>query len=127
MKAIFAALIAFCIFSCSKSSDERSITVDVNTCTDVSMGKGLKVCFDTLLEDSRCPANTICVWQGAARAQFRVFTGQQIHTIWLSTIDMGPHYKTDTTLAGYHLKLVNILPYPGTAPGNPVAVLKVSP
>ena len=74
----------------------------------------LKLCYDSLIEESRCPANANCVWQGVAKARFRFFINDQEHAFYLSTLNFSTQYKIDTMIGGYTLKLVDIYPYPGT-------------
>ena len=117
---VFVFTLAFFI-SCKKEtiSTDVDITVSLDNCAEqTSDTVQYRLCFDSLLEDSRCAINTNCVWQGAAKAKFRFMVGSQEHVVRLSTIDMAPYYSTDTTVAGYHLKLINILPYP-VYPNNP--------
>ena len=116
MKTLLTIILLVILFSCKKETTTTTtsdITATLGNCkTQSCENKNYEICFDSLLEDSRCPINANCIWQGVARAKFRFKTGSQEHIIRLSTLTMAPHYAMDTTVAGFHLKLVNILPYP---------------
>jgi hypothetical protein len=120
MKLFLIAFILVIFFSCSKEQTEtETISVALNNCSEQPLDvQSYLLCFDSLVEDSRCPDNAVCIWQGVAKAKFRFNVNSQEHVVTLSTLNMAPNYTRDTTVAGYHLKLVNILPYP-LNPNNP--------
>lgn len=105
--------------SCSKSGDKRlkegTIELTLHESADGSLnGDRVKLGFDAVVSDSRCPANAICIWQGAATATFSFTKNGSNHRFNLSTITMEPNYKKDTIIAGYKIEFINLLPYPGT-------------
>lgn len=74
---------------------------------------GIKIEFEEVLEDSRCPVNVQCVWAGQARVKVNV-----------SSVDM-PEESLDLIVGkkekdvlcvadGYVLKAMNLNPYPDT-------------
>ena len=114
---LFTTLTAF-VNSCSKSGDkfrEGTIELKISECEDGRIaGNDLKLCFDAVVSDSRCPANAMCIWQGAATATFSFTKNGATHRFDLSTITMKPNYTKDTIIAGYKIELINLSPYPGT-------------
>ena len=114
---LFTTLTAF-VNSCSKSGDkfkEGIIELKLSDCESGSIsGDDLKLCFERVVTDSRCPANAVCVWQGAATATFSFTKNGDIHRFDLSTITMQPNYTKDTVIAGYKIEFINLSPYPGT-------------
>lgn len=67
------------------------------------------ICFDSVLTDSRCPENLICIWAGEAVARFR-FKIYKKDPIW---IDL--HTGTiDTVINEYKFSFIDLLPYPNT-------------
>jgi len=122
--------------SCSKSGDKRlaegTIELKLHESAEGSLnGDKVKLGFDAVVSDSRCPANAICVWQGAATATFSFSKNGSNHRFNLSTITMEPNYKQDTIISGYKIEFINLLPYPGTftppAPDSDVkAELKIT-
>ena len=114
---IFTTLTAF-VNSCSKSNNkfrEGTIELKLSDCEAGNFaGDDLKLCFDAVVSDSRCPANVVCIWQGAATASFSFTKNGKTHHFNLSTIKMQPNYTKDTVIAGYKIEFINLSPYPGT-------------
>ena len=131
---LFTTLTAF-VNSCSKSGNkfkEGTVELKLSECENGNIaGDDLKLCFNAVVSDSRCPANVVCVWQGAATATFSFTKNGDTHRFDLSTITMKPNYSKDTVIAGYKIEFINLLPYPGTftppAPDNQIkAELKIT-
>ena len=114
--------------SCSKSDvkfKEGVLELPLTKCANGTITENkLSLCFDSLVSDSRCPANAICVWQGTAVARFSLTKNNETTSFVLSTLDMPPTYNKDTALLGYKIEFINLSPYPGTAP-TPVPVNKI--
>ena len=68
----------------------------------------LSVRFVELVEDSRCPTDTNCVWAGNARIKVQVRANGRSHDLTLDT--NGP--KQAATAEGYSIKLVRLTPAP---------------
>ena len=105
--------------SCSKSNNKRlaegTIELKLRESAEGRIeGDRVKLGFEAVVSDSRCPANAICIWQGSATATFSFTKNDNTHRFNLSTITMEPNYTKDTVLAGYKIELINLLPYPGT-------------
>ena len=105
--------------SCSKSGDKRlsegTIELKFNESASGNIkGDNVKLSFDALVSDSRCPANAMCIWQGAATATFTFTKNSHDNRFNLSTVTLPPNYTKDTIIAGYKIEFVNLLPYPGT-------------
>ena len=105
--------------SCSKSGDKRlregTIELKLHESAEGSIkGDRVKIVFEVVVSDSRCPANAMCIWQGAATATFSFTKNGDSHRFNLSTINMEPNYTKDTVIAGYKIEFIHLLPYPGT-------------
>lgn len=90
------------------------------------------------LEDSRCPAHTTCIRQGAAITALEILTPADARVVRLFIGDMMPqdsrnkrNLTADTLLINlkdkmpYLLILKDVLPYPGTSEDAPHAVLLI--
>lgn len=116
--------------SCSKSNNQRLeegiIELKLHESAEGRIGGDrVKLGFDAVVSDSRCPANAMCVWQGAATAAFSFSKNGDTHRFNLSTLTMKPQYTKDTVLAGYKIEFINLLPYPGTfTPPAPASQIK---
>jgi hypothetical protein len=72
-------------------------------------GKRNAICFDTVLTDSRCPENLVCVWAGEATVRFKFETcGKESSLVDLYT------GTNDTIINGYKFSFIDLLPYPNT-------------
>lgn len=105
--------------SCSKKDvelREGTIEIAVKRCGSGDIGgDNLRLCFDSLISDSRCPANAMCVWAGSALAKFSLAKNGESTSFNLVTLKYG-NYNKDTVLLGYKIEFVNLSPYPGTVP-----------
>ena len=114
---IFITLTAF-VNSCSKSGDklkEGTVELTLHECeSGIISNDNLKLCFEAVVSDSRCPANAMCIWQGTAVAKFSFTKNKDTHIFDLATINMALTYHKDTTIAGYKIEFINLSPYPGT-------------
>lgn len=89
-------------------------------------GSGLLIGFRAITQDSRCPSDVVCVWQGDASARVRLsadgrdFTSFDLHT----ALD-----PKAASFAGRTITLVAVEPYPNSAgaidPGRYVITLRV--
>ncbi len=62
------------------------------------------------IEDSRCPVDVTCVWQGTVLAKIQLKKESQdlgIHTIPMETME-----NSEQIFDGYYIRLTNIEPYP---------------
>ncbi|HET9825484.1 MAG TPA: hypothetical protein VFP87_09120 [Chitinophagaceae bacterium] len=72
----------------------------------------VQICFDSLLQDSRCPIGAMCVWQGTAVVRFGFTVNDSRANITLSTLNLPGSYHSDTTLMGYKIEFLNLQPFP---------------
>ena len=68
----------------------------------------LRIKFLSVIEDSRCPTDTRCVWEGNARISARVSKNGHTRTIELNTRGQNNAVIVD----GYSIKLVRLAPEP---------------
>ena len=103
---IMAATIG--IISCKKESvNDGKYTIKVNECTTAA-GENFTVCFDSLITDSRCPIDAICVWEGFALAKFSLHQNGNVIPFSLATRTFH-QYLQDTTINQVKIYLQNIL------------------
>lgn len=82
--------------------------------------------FLELLEDSRCPADVVCVWAGNAKIKIRVTKDGRSKVLELNSNlgDKAPAF------GGYTYKIKELTPYPRsniqTRPKDYVAVIEVA-
>ncbi len=121
-------------FSCNKSkqlndnllSKTGSSIIALNQCKQQTTSGTIRLCFDQLVSDSRCPRNARCIWQGVAVANFTFSVNNQPATFTLATNNSKPPYTSETTVQGYKIKLLNIFPYPGDQASEVQAEVEVT-
>jgi len=69
------------------------------------------ITFDSLLSESRCPVNVVCVWAGNASLHFTFSKDGEETGFNLNT---HPDFLNDTTISGYRISLLDVKPYPHT-------------
>jgi len=123
MKQIFSFLLVgiIVLFSGCKKTATKSgdiVSVEMEQCVQKLYGAdNLSLCLDELVEDSRCPTNANCVWQGVARLRFSMQLQNQSYRFVLSTSNVQP-FRTDTIIQQYRISLFQVKPYPGEASGG---------
>lgn len=114
--------------ACQKAgfTTEKEASVGLNECWQEATGKEtVSIYFDSLLQDSRCPIDANCVWQGVALVRLKLTLNRQLHTIELATRNKPP-FRTDTVLHQYRFSLLEVKPYPGgTTHEQPSVVVRI--
>ncbi|MCI0652979.1 MAG: hypothetical protein L0Y39_00665 [Methylococcaceae bacterium] len=110
LKHIFVIMAFFCLSAASAGP------ADVLIDKEFSLGIGqiarfgkarLVIQFKAVLEDSRCPANVVCVWAGNAKVEFEILDADgQNKTVILNTEEE----PKATTLKGHKLTLILLNP-----------------
>lgn len=108
-KALFI-LIVFIGFSCTNTDDgiQSVANLKVTDCFDKSENP-VKICLDSIFNDSRCPTGFDCVWGGDAVAAFTLTKNNVVRSFELHT---NSNFQNDTIIEGIAVKLLQITPYP---------------
>lgn len=110
----FALLLLLIAFSkCKKMhlADVNVQSVILHKCTSKS-AQG-HICFDSLLEDSRCPRGAVCVWSGTALIGVTFHETSRAHSFVMSLKGFPSlGYPADTAINGYRIIFTNLEPYP---------------
>jgi len=69
---------------------------------------GFSIKFVEMVEDSRCPTGTTCVWAGNAKVRIEVRSGRHSQTFELNNMTE----PTVVNYAGYDIKLTALTPKP---------------
>jgi hypothetical protein len=111
MKGLIAGLmlvLAFGVTPLSAAQRTESVRIQINKEKRFARS-GLRVRFVELIEDSRCPADTNCVWAGNARIKVRIAKNGRSEDI---VLDTNGTKQYATTADGYSIKLVGLTPAP---------------
>ena len=115
---IFAGVLAAIINSGCETELNLKSTLPLNDTiemanfeTKYNFENNLVLRMDSVLNDSRCPLNVICVWEGNAEVRF-LFTVDSIQTDFVLNTNDGNNFNSDTIIGGYCIKLLDLSPYP---------------
>ena len=88
--------------------------------TKFNFEQNLSLRMDSVLNDSRCPSNVVCVWEGNAEVRFLLRVDSVQTDFTLNTHGSG-RFNSDTLIGGYKIKLLSLSPYPE----DPVSIEQV--
>jgi hypothetical protein len=107
--AVTAIVVAACTQGSRKCGQDAVIT-----------GENLRLHFDEVLEDSRCPAQVECVWTGQARIAVVVHAAASTPITVAFNTNPAPGQNAQTAQVGeYKITLLSLEPYPQT-PEDPI-------
>ena len=130
IKILFFAPAILLMSNCktqTKSEPQKSdgiMTLGVNKKAIIPQSK-ISIEFTQIAEDSRCPIDVTCVWEGIAVADLTIKNGTESKQIQLATRDFQPKNVTKSIIyEGYEISLQEIKPYPGKTQENQSVTLK---
>jgi len=94
-------------------AQDPDLTVDLDTPFELSVGQvaevsGARIEFWNVAEDSRCPTDVQCVWEGRVKVELRLSGSNQIQTVQLSPVS-----GEDTVeFEGLQIRLLEVNPAP---------------
>ena len=113
MRTIFLTLILTFVFGgfvAAKAQTNQQVKVLINKQKIVTKDK-LTITFVSLIEDSRCPTDTNCIWAGNAKIKIQVGRGKTA----AKTFELNTNFDPQTiSFAGYKIKLVDLDPKPAS-------------
>ncbi len=102
--------LVFGIVGQSNAQTNQQFKLLVNRQKTVTKDK-VTVKFISVVEDSRCPESTNCVWAGNAKIRIKVSKSKGAS----KTFELNTNLKPQTVMfEGYEIKLVNLNPKPAT-------------
>lgn len=115
---IFSGILAAIMFMGCETDPEGTSTLPLNDTIEIAnfdtkynYENQISIRMDSVLSDSRCPSNVICVWEGNAEVRF-IFTEENLQTGFVLNTHGGSKFNTDTIISGYQIRLLNLSPYP---------------
>lgn len=69
--------------------------------------------FDSILSESRCPFDVVCVWGGNAAIQMTIGSRETKQEVSLNTAG-GENFPSEVDALGYHVALIELWPAPCT-------------
>jgi hypothetical protein len=126
MKYVFFLLTCFSLLVYAEYQDgyipdtETSIKASLGQAFNIKIGqeasissRQLTLKFLSVLEDSRCPQGTNCIWQGNGKVNIELtLTGQTSYVVELNT---ARSLKSEAKYLIYKVSLLDLQPYPSEA------------
>lgn len=95
-------------------------TITLRLGETVSLGvDGASVSFDRVVEDSRCPADAQCIWQGRVVVAGTLTLGGQATPFTLGTLEGFADAPASLAAGPFVLSIAAVEPYPATPDGIP--------
>lgn len=134
MRTLLSALLASFVLACANSkppaepNDDEPQTKVVPTNVEFTLRRGesasagggmLLVTFLAVGNDSRCPADVVCVWEGDAELRFRLASERSDAAALIDTLHTTLQPRAVSYL-GYTVTVKGLQPYPysSDAPGS---------
>lgn len=106
---ILGVLFSLLIFtSCNKDEQVKTLVLEEKLHIDqafVSADNSLKFTI-TEINDSRCPSDVVCVWQGEAAVKITV------ESPLAGTLELSTFHNQSDTLGTYIFQILEVTPYP---------------
>jgi hypothetical protein len=110
-KLLFATLIPLILVSaCAAQVPGKIILQPGESAT--SADNAITVTFIEILEDSRCPADVMCIWAGQVKVLIEVAYGTEIQQYTLTGHTLLEGDVNSITVGEYTITLVQVDPYP---------------
>ncbi|WP_373400242.1 hypothetical protein V8V91_12005 [Algoriphagus halophilus] len=74
----------------------------------------ISITFSKILEDSRCPENVVCIWQGLAELEVLIELEGKEEAYLLSTYPTFRNIPSEVQVKDYRFSLKEVSPYPNT-------------
>ncbi|MBQ0152527.1 MAG: hypothetical protein KBS61_06505, partial [Chryseobacterium sp.] len=133
-KIIISSCILLSVMNCQAQKEEKK-TEPKATSVENSIGNSItlvegenkflkdsnfSIKFKNIVEDSRCPEGSNCIWQGAAVADIELMgVATRPYHLKLATIDHeGKGYHKSGNFNGYSITMKNVTPYPSVKEGS---------
>lgn len=104
--SVFFALLIFT--SCNKDEQEKTLVLEEKFQIDqafVSSDNSLKFTI-TEINDSRCPSDVVCIWQGEAVVKIAVLAPLS------GNLELSTFHNPIDTLGNYIFEIIEVTPYP---------------
>jgi len=106
---------SFTTDSSAPGEESKSIEVKIEMGDTVDAGsEELRIGFLDVTEDSRCPANVVCVWAGRANILLGLVADDSMPVFHEVEFVGGAEGDGKVVAGGYSIEVVALNPYPGT-------------
>ncbi len=121
IKLLFCVPFLLLISNCKTQTSKTETSVTTNNIIAIGLNKQVKIPnskislqFKDIVEDSRCPVNVTCVWEGVAIIDIDAITDGQATNFKVATKDFLPKNAAKSfSFSGYKFTLTELKPQPG--------------
>lgn len=110
MKLLVTSIFATLVFGVFSAVSAAQVEVQIGHEKRVANG-GIRLKFVDMVEDSRCPSDTQCIWAGNAKITVSLSNGGRRPKIF--EINTGVKPQT-IVFAGYEIKITKLTPHPAS-------------
>ena len=108
----------------TQTSGDNTLTIGINEKTTIPNSK-ISLEFKEIVEDSRCPVDVTCVWEGIAIVNIDATNGNQKTNFQVSNQNLEDKNITrSVTVSGYKITWQQLKPQPGGKEEPPILTLK---
>ncbi|WP_312765628.1 hypothetical protein [Epilithonimonas sp.] len=119
-KSLLFAPILLLVSNCKTQSQTQTsengnntITIGINKSAKIPNSK-ISLEFRNIAEDSRCPVDVTCIWEGIAKVDVEGTVGNQKTNFQVGTRDfLQQNVSKSFSFSGYRFTLTDLKPYPG--------------
>ena len=121
IKTIFGIPLLLLMSNCKTQTSKTETTVATNNTVTIGLDKQVKIPnskvslqFREVVEESRCPVDVTCIWEGIAIINIEGISGNEKTNFQVGTRDFLPKNVTKSfSFSGYRFTLTDLKPYPG--------------
>jgi hypothetical protein len=115
-------ILLFCsilFFSCAEDSDCLNVSIGEEIIIQVFdtatyCNEDLSITFNAYPNESRCPSNVTCVWEGFVEVALLINEKGKESILKLSIGPSVSGIPIEAAVGNYSIKLIDIIPYPAT-------------
>lgn len=121
-KSLYIATFLLLMSNCKTQTSKQETSVVSNNTVKIDLGKQVKIPnskitlkFQEVTEDSRCPVDVTCVWEGIATVNIEAISGRnQTTNFSVGTRDFSAkNISKSFNFSGYKFTLKGVAPQPG--------------
>lgn len=133
MRIFLSVFLSILMYGCFNKSDPLANHFDLKGKENITLNQGkclqsvngeYEICLESV-NDSRCPVNVVCIWEGDAVVDLSFKSNQKTTSFKLHTHD---NFQQDTVIDNIKIELAKVAPYPksGTKQKNYTAELNIT-
>lgn len=121
IKTIFCIPLLLLMSNCKTQTSQTETSTVTNNTVTIGLDKQVKIPnskinlqFKEVVEESRCPVDVTCVWEGIAIINVDAVSGNQKSNFRVATRDFEQkNVKNSFSFSGYKFTLIELKPQPG--------------